>query len=71
MRHYFKSWKKYRMLNYFVWVKGLRGPEAQLWSEKQVNGAGKDKAPLSIRELQPFEKDIPLDGLKVMFPYAA
>lgn len=59
------------MPNYLVWVKGLRGPEAQLWSEKQVDGAGKDRLPLSIRELQPFEKNTPLDGLKVMFPYEA
>lgn len=57
------------MPNYFVWVKGLRGPEAQVWTDKQVNGEGKAKEPLFIHEITAFEKDIPLDGLKVMHPY--
>lgn len=56
------------MPNYFVWVKGLRGPEAQLWAEKQVDGGGKAKETLLIRELKPSERSIPLDSLKVMYP---
>lgn len=26
---------------YFVWVQGLRGPEAQLWADEPVDGNGK------------------------------
>lgn len=58
------------MPNFLVWVNGLRGPEAQLWAEKQVDGAGKDKAHLSIRELDNFEKLLSLDVLKTRYPHA-
>lgn len=58
------------MPNYFVWVKGLRGPEAQLWAEKQVDGGGKAKETLSVIELDQFEKRLSLDVLKARFPHA-
>lgn len=58
------------MPKYLVWVPGLRGPEAQLWADKQVNGEGKAKEPLSIRELDQFEKHLSLEILRLRYPHA-
>jgi hypothetical protein len=43
-------------MSYFVWITGLRGPEAQLWESEPVDGNGKPtkdvlfKAKLSANE---------------------
>lgn len=39
------------MTKYLVWIVGLRGPEPQLWYDKQVDGTGKAKKYLSIHEI--------------------
>ncbi len=28
-------------MTYFAWMKGLRGPEAQLWADEPLDGNGK------------------------------
>jgi hypothetical protein len=56
------------MPKYFVWITGLRGPEAQLWAEKQVDGSGKAKETLFIRELTADERGLGLDALAAANP---
>lgn len=58
-----------KMMNkYFVWVTGLRGPEAQLWTEEPVDGNGKPvKSVLFKHKLEPFEELFSLDELILKF----
>ena len=57
------------MLEYFVWVTGLRGPEAQLWADKQVDGGGKAKPTLFIHELTKGEHGMSLEFLAAAYPF--
>lgn len=59
------------MHKYFVWINGLRGPEPQLWADKQVDGAGKLKETLFIHELQPSESGLSLSSFALMYPINA
>lgn len=58
------------MPKYFVWIAGLRGPEAQLWADQQVDGAGKTKEVLFIRRLTANEQGLGLDFLAAAYPLA-
>ncbi len=51
------------MTKYFVWVKGLKGPVPQIWHSKPVDGGGKVKPYIFLRELQPYEENLSLDVL--------
>ena len=50
---------------YFVWVSGLRGPEAQLWTEEPVDG--NVKRVLFKHKLEPDEENLTLDQLILKF----
>jgi len=55
-------------LTYFVWISGLRGPEAQLWATEPVDGNGKPiEGTLSKQELSKQEERLTLDELAVKF----
>lgn len=56
------------MPKYFVWMQGLRGLEAQLWSEEPVDGNGKQvKTALFKQKLSPAEETLSLDYLVMKF----
>lgn len=56
------------MPKYFVWLSGMRGPEAQLWPEKPMNGNGKPTlTPLFEHELTSEESALSLDDLILKF----
>lgn len=52
---------------YFVWIKGFQHPEAQIWNEKLVDGNGKPKPYLFIKELAPYEENCSLNTLSEMY----
>jgi hypothetical protein len=52
------------MDKYFVYIKGLKGPQAQLWNDKQTDGNGKEKSVLFIKKLEPYEYNLSLDYLQ-------
>ena len=56
------------MTKYFVWVKGFQRPEAQIWNEKAVDGNGKAKPYLFIKELNPIEANLSLNVISERFP---
>lgn len=53
----------------FVYVKGLKGPEAQIWpmGEQRVNQ--KPVIALQSHPLTTIEKELSIDKLKELFPY--
>lgn len=54
---------------YFVWVSGLRGPEAQIWSYKDMTQEGrKIKTLADPVKLHPKD-DRSLDQLKMDYPH--
>ena len=54
-------------MKYFVYIAGLRGPEAQKWAEDQtVNG--KLVPTLAKHTLTPLEANLSLDELKRRYP---
>jgi hypothetical protein len=53
---------------YFVWISGLRGPEAQIWDEKDRYANQKKVETLFKQELHPSEHLIGLNGLKERYP---
>jgi hypothetical protein len=53
----------------FVYVKGLRGPEPQLWHDKPTNGSGASKSPLQSTELPDSYATLSLDLLAHCYPY--
>ena len=56
---------------YFVWINGLRGPEAQLWVEDQVDGSNKSKSTLFKIKLTLIERLVSLDRLAEKYPYGS
>lgn len=56
-------------LKYFVWVMGLKGPEPQIWSYKDMTSDMKPVSFLYQRELTPLEGNLGLDELKNRYPY--
>ena len=54
-------------MKYFVYVNGLRGPEAQKWAEAQIVN-NKPVPTLYKRELTPLEANLGLDELKRRYP---
>ncbi len=56
-------------MKYFVWIAGLKGPEAQIWHGEPVDGAGKKKACLFIKELEPYEENLNIYDLEKIYPY--
>lgn len=56
---------------YFVWINGLRGPEAQIWVNDSVDGTGKSKPTLFKIKLTPIEELVSLDQLAKKYPYEA
>lgn len=59
------------MKKYFVWIKGTRGPCAQIWYGTQYTGEGqkRDENVLSIKEIEKPFYDLTLDQLLTVFPY--
>lgn len=56
------------MPKYFVWLTGLRGPEAQLWTSEPVDGNGKPiKGTLFKQKLSEQEETLSLDQLILKF----
>jgi hypothetical protein len=55
------------MTKYFVWIAGLRGPEAQLWDEKAKTAEGKPIKTL----MGPIEvgNTVDLTVARLMHPY--
>ena len=51
----------------FVWINGLRGPEAQIWNEDQVNGEGKSKPVLFKIKLTEAEQTLSLNYLAMKY----
>ena len=56
------------MTKYLIWIAGLRGPEAQLWYDKPVDGHGKSKPTLAIYEIEPHEHWMGLKELIERYP---
>ena len=52
------------MTKYLIWIAGLRGPEAQLCFGEPVDGSGKPKPNLAIREIEDDDKRSFRDLLK-------
>lgn len=58
------------MIKYFVWIEGLKGPEAQIWDEKDKTVDGKPIKKLAIHELS--ENDpLQIYNLTVIYPIEA
>lgn len=57
-------------MKYFVYINGLRGPEAQKWAEVQMVN-NKLVPTLYKRELTPLEANLGLDELKRRYPFEA
>lgn len=53
----------------FVYVRGLKGPEPQLWHEAPTNGAGLSTRPLQSVELPDAYAALRLDELVKHYPY--
>lgn len=58
-------------MSYLVWIDGLRGPEAQLWSNGDMTRDGKSIETLAKHSLTPLEANLNLDELKRRYPYEA
>ena len=56
-------------MKYLTYITGLKGPEAQLWSEKDLMANQKPIPKLSQHELTPLEANLGLDELKRRYPY--
>lgn len=56
------------MPKYLVYISGLRGPEAQIWAEKDMTVDQKPIPTLFKRELHPDEHKLGLDYLKERYP---
>ena len=54
---------------YFVYINGLRGPEAQIWAEKDMTRDQKPIETLYKRELTPLESNLFIDELKKRYPF--
>jgi len=53
---------------YFVWITGLRGPEAQLWVKDQVDGNGKARNHTLFKiKLTEAEQTLSLDYLSMKY----
>lgn len=57
------------MAVYFVYVRGMRGPEPQRWNNQPTNGAGVQKTPLQCVELPDTYAELPVDQLVTLYPY--
>jgi hypothetical protein len=55
------------MTKYFVWITGLRGPEAQIWSDNTVNSEGKAKPTLFKVRLPTDMQDLSLNVLMILY----
>jgi len=56
------------MTKYFVWLIGLRGPEAQIWHDQPPTGEGKSRvSPIFQQELTDEEEKLSLDQLILKF----
>lgn len=56
------------MPNFFVWIKGVRGPEAQLWESQPVDGNGRSKIEtIFCQKLSDDERNLSLDQLILKF----
>ncbi len=57
-------------MKYLVWINGLRGPEAQLWSD-DLTREGKPIETLAKHKLTPLEANLSLTELANRYPYEA
>ena len=55
---------------YFVWINGLRGPEAQIWVNDSVDGLDKSKPTLLKVKLSIIDQLLSLDRLVEKYPCA-
>jgi hypothetical protein len=54
---------------YFLWVRGLSGPEPQKWTELDFGiGGWKRETVLAYRELAEEERHLPLSALASRYP---
>lgn len=56
--------------NTFVWVRGLRGPEPQIWGEEALVASERNRETtvLSMRALAPEERKLSLGQLAARYP---
>ena len=55
---------------YFVWIKNQYGlPEGQIWFGKQLDGNGKERSTLTIREISVVETALGVTKLSERYPY--
>lgn len=59
------------MLKYFVWIAGLRGPEPQVWAEKDMTRDGKSVPTLAKHQLTEAESWVSLKSLAEIYPFEA
>lgn len=57
-------------MKYFVWVTGVAGPEAQIWTDIQTNGEGKPKPFLACHAIADNDKRS-IEELRRDFRYEA
>lgn len=57
------------MSKFLTYITGLRGPEAQIWSEKDLMANGKRVPKLQQQELTPLESNLGIEELKKRYPY--
>lgn len=53
-------------MKYFVWIKGLRGPEPQVWDDKDKTQEGK---PIETLFAVECSDDAKLSDLIALYPY--
>lgn len=56
------------MFKYFTWIAGLRGPEAQIWAEKDKTREGKT-VPILMQARLMSDDVRNLDQLKLDYPF--
>ena len=60
-----------KMVKYLVYIASLRGPEAQVWHEKDMTRDGKPIQTLYKRELTINDDGVSLQGLMERYPFEA
>lgn len=57
-------------MSFFVWVRGIRGPQPQKWAEIDYGiGEWRKKYILAYHMLSQKEDDMQLDQLAILYPY--
>jgi hypothetical protein len=56
-------------MKYLVYIAGLRGPEAQKWTDDNLTKDGKPIPTLAKHTLTPLEANLEINELKKRYPY--